>query len=398
MTRVLMVSDVYFPRINGVSTSIATFRHALAARGVEVRLLVPRYGDEANEDGVARVRGRKVPRDPEDRLLNWRMMHAAARQQAADCDLVHVQTPFVAHYAGIAAARALGKPVLLTYHTFFEEYLHHYAPMLPAFALRALARRMSRSQCNAVDGVIVPSTAMRDRLTDYGVSRPLHVLPTGIPLQDFSGGDGAEFRRRYQLPQGAPVALFIGRVAHEKNIGLLLQVTERMRRSMPDFILLIAGEGPALVELQRDAQRRGLAGAVRFLGYLDRQRELPACYAAADVFTFASRTETQGLVLLEAMAAGLPAVAVAEMGTADILAGERGARIAPADADGFAAVLSTLLRDVGLRARLAEEARSYAAEWGDDIMAARLAALYRQTLTAQPQPALQPGTASALRD
>lgn len=398
MLRVLMVSDVYFPRINGVSTSIATFRHALAQRGVEVRLLVPRYGDEADQNGVARVRGRKVPRDPEDRLLPWRAMHVAARQQAASCELVHVQTPFVAHYAGTAAARALGKPALLTYHTFFEEYLHHYAPLLPAFALRALARKVSRSQCNAVEGVIVPSSAMRDRLADYGVTRPLHVLPTGIPLHDFRGGDGAAFRRRHQVPEKAPVALFIGRVAHEKNIGLLLQVAEHLRRSMPDFILLIAGEGPALTELRNDVQRRGLTGTVRFLAYLERQSELPACYAAADVFAFASRTETQGLVLLEAMAAGLPVVAVAEMGTIDILAGERGARIAPPTAEGFASVLSSVLSDRPLRAQLSAEARSYAAQWGDDIMAARLAVLYRQTLAARPQATRSSRLAKSLRN
>lgn len=388
MSRVLMISDVYFPRVNGVSTSIATFRRALAAQGVDLRLLVPRYGAEADEAGVIRVPGRAVPRDPEDRLAHWGAMHRAARQEAAACALVHIQTPFVAHYAGTAAARALGRPTLLSYHTFFEEYLHHYAPFLPAHLLRALARRVSRAQCNAVDGVVVPSTAMRDRLAAYGVRRPLHVLPTGIPLQAFATGDRGRFRRRHGIAADAPVALFIGRLAHEKNVGFLLEVAARLRPRLPGFVLVIAGEGPAMATLQRSSRAHGLDAAVRFLGYLERHRELPDCYAAADAFAFASRTETQGLVLLEAMAAGLPVVALAAMGTTDILAPERGARIAPDDPAGFAEVLAGVLGDAALRQRLAREARHYSAAWGDEVMAARLAALYRQLLATPGNPAV----------
>ena len=135
--RILMVSDVYFPRVNGVSTSIETFRRTLAAHGVEVRLVVPRYGDEAAEDGVVRVAGRPVPGDREDRLVGWRAMQRAVLAAAQDCDLIHIQTPFVAHYAGLRAARKLGLPVLATYHTLFEEYLQHYARFLPGGWLKA---------------------------------------------------------------------------------------------------------------------------------------------------------------------------------------------------------------------------------------------------------------------
>ena len=174
--RILMVSDVYFPRVNGVSTSIETFRRTLAALGVELRLVAPRYGAEPDEPGVVRVPGWPVPGDREDRLVGWRAMHRAVLAAAEGCDLVHIQTPFVAHYAGLAAARRLGLPVIATYHTLFEEYLQHYAPWLPAGWLKRRARGLSRRQCNALDGVIVPSTAMRERLLGYGVGVPLHVL------------------------------------------------------------------------------------------------------------------------------------------------------------------------------------------------------------------------------
>ena len=182
--RVLMVSDVYFPRINGVSTSIETFRGALPAHGVAATLVAPRYGDEAPAAGVIRVPSRRVPQDPEDRLAHYAKLRRAVLEAAVDCDVIHIQTPFAAHYAGLHAARALDKPVIATYHTLFEEYLQHYIPWLRAAWLRGLARRFSRGQCNALDAVIVPSAAMRQRLRDYGVSRPLHVLPTGLPASE----------------------------------------------------------------------------------------------------------------------------------------------------------------------------------------------------------------------
>lgn len=376
--RVLMVSDVYFPRVNGVSTSIETFRRALGEHGVELRLVVPRYGNEGDIPGVIRVPGRPIPGDREDRLVGWRAMHRTVLAAAQDCDLIHIQTPFVAHYAGLSAARKLRLPVVATYHTFFEEYLQHYAPWLPAEWLRGLARRFSRQQCNALDAVIVPSSAMRERLASYGVSRDMVVLPTGIPVAQFAGGNGPAFRYQHGILSTRPVALFVGRVAHEKNIGFLLHALEYTRRLRPDIVLLIAGEGPAVPDLKEKVKALGLRDHVQFIGYLDRSEALPACYAAADVFVFASRTETQGLVLLEAMAAGLPVVALSEMGTTDILAPGRGAFSPPDDPKAFGETVAHFLNRPSAWRHFREDAPVYAAEWSDTAMAARLAACYRR--------------------
>lgn len=375
--RVLMVSDVYFPRVNGVSTSIENFRQTLSGQGVAVRLVVPRYGDEADEADIVRVGGRPVPGDREDRLVGWRAMHRAVLEAARDCDLIHIQTPFVAHYAGLKAARRLGLPVLATYHTLFEEYLQHYAPFLPGGWLKGQARRFSRHQCNALDAVVVPSTAMQQRLGEYGVTVPQHVLPTGIPTARFACGNGPAFRAEHGIAPGRPVALFVGRVAHEKNIDFLLDALLVTRQMRPEVLLIIAGEGPAMADLKLRVRQLGLVGNVQFIGYLDRQQALPDCYAAADVFVFSSRTETQGLVLLEAMAAGLPVIALAEMGTIDILAPGRGGFAAPDDAAAFGAVLGDFFNQPLAWKHLAEQAPAYAAEWSDAAMAARLAAVYR---------------------
>ncbi len=377
--RVVMVSDVYFPRINGVSTAIQTYRQALRAHGVEVSLVAPDYGQPCAESWIARVPSRAVPGDPEDRLVRWGRMHDAVEHAVEQgCDLIHVQTPFVAHYAGCSAARRYGLPVIATYHTLFEEYLKHYAPLIPAAWLRALARRFSRRQCNALDAVIVPSKAIHQRLSGYGVTSPMHVLPTGIPIQTAANCGRSSFRLRFGIDESRPVALFVGRVAHEKNIAFLLDAVDLAREAVPDILLLIAGEGPALRQLRQTVVDRGLHDSVQFIGYLDRQTELPDCYAAADVFAFASRTETQGLVLLEAMAAGLPVVALAEMGTLDILGAGRGAIIPDDNPYAFSLTLGRVLLDADLRSRLAADGRLYASEWSDDRLAGKMAELYRQ--------------------
>ena len=142
--------------------------------------------------------------------------------------------------------------------------------------------------------------------------------------------------------------------------------------------LVVAGEGPASAGLQTRAGQLGLAGAVRFIGYLDRRVALPDCYAAADVFAFASRTETQGLVLLEAMAAGLPVVALSEMGTSDILDSGRGSISPPAIPQVFGETLAHVLNHPSAWRHLGDDAACFAREWSDVAMAGRMAALYRQ--------------------
>ena len=148
--RALWLSDVYFPRVNGVSTSIATFRAGLADAGVATSLVAPQYRDAADAsdaDQVLRVPAGAVPGDPEDRRMRWVALRAALDALHDEhFDLVHVQTPFLAHYAGLRFARERGIPVIETYHTFFEEYLHHYVPLLPRFIGRRLARGLTRAQ------------------------------------------------------------------------------------------------------------------------------------------------------------------------------------------------------------------------------------------------------------
>lgn len=383
--RVLMVSDVFFPRVNGVSTSIETFRQQLLEAGVETTLVAPRYTNEADTADLVRIPSRSVPRDPEDRIMHWSTLKQACNRLASTHDIVHIQTPFLAHYAAHAAARRHGKPVVLSYHTLFEEYLQHYVPLVPAPLLRGLARSLSRSQCNAVDAIIVPSSAMQQRLLDYGIRTQQHILPTGVSSVRFRPVPAKGFRAEHNIPESAVVALFVGRVAHEKNIEFLIEASALAIQHQPNLILVIAGEGPARTALEHKVKASGLEAHIRFIGYLDRQQDLPRCYAAADFFVFASRTETQGLVLIEAMACGLPVIALAEMGTRDILKPDSGAIISQDNPKRFADDMVRLATCPELRATLSQQAIPYSHSWSDQTMAHRLAQLYR-TLTPPHSP------------
>jgi glycosyltransferase involved in cell wall biosynthesis len=377
--RVLMVSDVYFPRINGVSASIETFRKTLQSDDIEVDIVVPRYGNELEEDGVTRVKGRQLPFsiDVEDRRLSWRKMKKTVLERARNCDLIHIHTPFIAHYAGLRAARRLNIPVIATYHTLFAEYFQHYVPFLPHRYLSHIARKFSRRQCNALDAIVVPSSAMLDQLNAYGVRVPMHILPTGIPLDKFARGDRTAFRQKHGIDEKRPVALFVGRVAPEKNISFLLRVLAQALQQNPDLLLLVAGDGPALPDLKNEAEKLGISHAVNFLGYLDRNGELLDCYAAADVFLFSSLTETQGMVLPEAMAAGLPVIALARLGTRDILEAGKGCIAPPEDEGAFTEAVLRFFSDTALRERLQAEAPETARDWSDVASSRRMAELYR---------------------
>jgi glycosyltransferase involved in cell wall biosynthesis len=172
---------------------------------------------------------------------------------------------------------------------------------------------------------------MADVLHGYGVRTPATVMPTGIDLAEFSGGDGARFRERHGIGAAQPTLVTVSRLSMEKNIAFLFEVVHKLVGEFPSLLFIIAGEGADAERLKRRTAELGLGGNVRFFGNLDRRTVLLDGYRAGDVFVFASPTETQGLVLIEAMALGVPIVSTAVMGTATVLAHAHNARVSAED-------------------------------------------------------------------
>jgi glycosyltransferase involved in cell wall biosynthesis len=383
--KILLLSDVYFPRVNGVSTSIRTFAESLAGMGHAVTIVAPDYGNasgQAEHDGggaydVIRLPSRKVFFDPEDRLITGAALRAAlARLEREPWDVIHVHTPFRAHRLGVKLARRIGRPIVETYHTHFEEYVGLYLPWLPSGLLRAFARNMSRRLCHEVDHIIVPSPQMVEVLHGYGIQTPHTVLPTGIDLAQFRAGSGAAFRLKHRIADDRPTLVTVSRLAREKNIGFLVEVTQRLLAEFPDLLFIVAGEGPDSERLKQLVTRQGLGDNVRFFGNLDRRSELLDCYRAGDVFVFASPTETQGLVLVEAMALGRPIVSTAVLGTATVLKDAGGARISREDPVEFAFHIAELLRSPEQREMLSAESLIDARIWSAEALMQRVVDLY----------------------
>ena len=376
---ILLISDVYFPRVNGVSTSIRTFTQQLQKLGHTVHLIAPDYGITTEDEAwITRVSARAIYFDPEDKLMKYgEVLKLVPMLQTMQFDVVHIHTPFIAHYAGLKLAHLLKIPVIETYHTFFEDYLHHYLPWIPQFAARGMARLISKNQCNQVDAIVAPSQPMLDVLRSYGVNTLLEVIATGLQASSFAPADGNAFKEKHGIPLDRPLLLYVGRVAHEKNIGFLLVVVKLLSEVMPDALLVITGEGPAVPSLRALVRSHNIEKNVQFIGYLDRNTELNSCYKAADVFVFASKSETQGLVILEAMAQATPVVAIAELGTASILVEGQGALISIENESEFVQKVHSLLINPQRCKQLGEAAREYALQkWSAATQAERMVKYY----------------------
>lgn len=383
--KVLFISDVYFPRVNGVSTSIKTFMEQLVGLGHQVDLIAPDYGiDTDNKRHIKRVSARSIYFDPEDRLMKYgKAIQLLPELKKAGYDVIHIHTPFVAHYLGLKLSKLLAIPCVETYHTFFEDYLHHYLPWIPQWSARYIARTISKRQCNAVDSLVVPSQPMLNVLRTYGIDTKASVIPTGLQGTSFADADGLRFKQEYGIENNRPMLLYVGRVAYEKNIPFLFRMTKILAERYPNVLLVVAGEGPAERSLHQLTITLKIQDNVQFIGYLDRNTALNDCYKSADVFVFSSKSETQGLVLLEAMAQGTPVVAIAELGTASILIEGEGALIAPENEEVFADKVALLIENRLERDSLGQRARAYVIkQWTAEVQAARMVDFYEQTIKA----------------
>ena len=381
--KILLISDVYFPRVNGVSTSIRTFTEQLQSLGHTVHLIAPKYGVKTHglmtdEAWITRVPARSIYFDPEDQLMKFgEILKLLPTLKSQQFDLIHIHTPFIAHYAGLKLGKLLQIPVAETYHTFFEDYLHHYLPWIPRKFAKGLARFISKKQCNQVDAIVAPSKPMLDVLRTYGINTQAKVIATGLQAHSFADADSEAFRQQYGIDLKRPMLLYVGRVAFEKNIHFLLKMVKLLSEVMPEVLFVITGEGPAEASLHAAVSALGIKNNVQFIGYLNRENELNACYKAADIFIFASKSETQGLVLLEAMAQGTPVVAIAELGTASILIEGEGAMIAPEDEAVFMQKVRSLLVNPVHCQYLGERAKSYAQNnWSAAKQAERMMLFY----------------------
>jgi glycosyltransferase involved in cell wall biosynthesis len=389
--RVLYCTDTYPPQVNGVSVVTALSVAGLRARGWECAVVAPRYPAvlpqgprhrRSEDPQLIDVASVGFPPYPDIRLAAPSYGVVADAVRRFKPDLVHSATEFMIGRLGqIAAARA-DIVRLSSYHTDFSRYTEAYRlPWMRAPVSRYIARFHRRSA-----RVFTPSSPARDDLRALGVA-DVEVWGRGVDITAFSPERRSDPLRAAYGVDRSVVFVHVGRLAAEKGVERILRAFMLAEQSLPvgAVRLIIAGAGP-----EEPALRRLSGPDVLFLGVLDRERALPRLYASADVFLFSSLTETLGLVVLEAMASGLPVFAPPAGGVADHLRDNvNGIAVPPHDVDAMASAIVALTLDVSRRRRLADGARrtALALDWEDELD--RLDASYRSVLDAARKPTAQ---------
>ena len=388
--RIAFFTDAYHPRVSGLVSSLDEFMKGFQARGHEVLIVCPTYpkarmGGRLDPPNILRVPAMMAVVDPEDRLaLPWTVRNTMAKVEAFHPDIVHIQTEFSIGNMGRRYAHEHGLAVVSTCHTHYEMYISNYVP-LPPFIGKQIVRTATRILHEKDDYLVVPSRHIESVLRSYGITKDCAIIPTGVddglfrPCPAEAGVLREALAERYPKIKEGPLLVYVGRMGHEKNVRLLIEAFSLVLGEFPEACLLMVGDGPATRDVKRLAHERRVSHRLIMTGYVARER-LPAYYSMADVFTFPSATETQGLVTIESMLCGTPVVGVNEMGTAEVMEGERGGLLAANNKADYAGKVLRLLRDPDLLARKSTEALVHGKEWTVAASCSRLEALYEDAL------------------
>jgi glycosyltransferase involved in cell wall biosynthesis len=303
-----------------------------------VTVVAPEYADEpADETGVIRIPAIQNFNGSDFSVVLPIPHFLSVLLRDFEPDVVHSHHPFLLGSTALRIATEYAIPLVTTHHTKFEEYLHYVPVSLPR--MRQFVIRLAVGYENLCDYVIAPSRGVADQLTAEGMRAPMQVIPTGVRLEVFSRGDGGGFRKRTDIAPDRFVVGHVGRLAREKNLGFLTGVVTRFLQQRPRAVFLLVGQGPYAAHIREHFDRQGLAQRLVESGHLEGQ-DLVDAYHAMDVFVFSSKSETQGMVLNEAMAAGVPVVALRATGVDDVVTdGRNGFLLDREDEEAFAQAL-----------------------------------------------------------
>lgn len=378
-----LFTDTFYPEINGVATSCLTLERELTRRGHEVHVFAPKCKgwEDHQRDNVHYIastpfialkdRNFALPTP----VLSW-------ETEKLDFDVVHTNSEFVMGHFGHHIARNMGCAVVHTYHTVWEDYTYYLTHGVADEAVQRITRNYSRWWCNRFNRVITPTAKTLGLLRKYGVQAPIEIIPSGMDIARFapqrhSAGERSATREECGVKPGERVLLNIGRIAKEKSLEKIMRVFPRLLTACPDVRFLLIGEGPMRDELSRMAENLGVSRAVTLAGPKPWE-QIDRYYAIGDVFCSASRSETQGLTYVEAMASGLCVCAVndpcldgvIEDGISGILSGESDEEL-----------LSCLIRAFGEQGtNIARRAAEYAKPFGTEHFAARVEACYERAI------------------
>jgi 1,2-diacylglycerol 3-alpha-glucosyltransferase len=392
--RVAIFTDSWFPRIDGLTTSVQAFKAQLERRGHTFHVFAPGPRWERTHE-VTRYKGVPFWAYPDFHVSLRPGRHDTARiLREEGFDLVHIQSPFMVGLWGLLGAREAGLPAITSYHTYLPDLVPYVVPPGLRRVARVAVWRSTASffaRCNAV---LAPSPSCAAELLRHIPPEKvpnLKVQPNGVDVERFHPRWRSPTVRAALAPEGRKVLLSVGRLAREKDLPFVLDAFLRARQSDPDLLLCIGGKGPDFPRIRRRAARLGLDPHVRYLGFVP-DEELGALYASADAFVSASQFETQGMTAVEAMASGLPVAAARSRGLADyVVDGRTGVQFTPGDVAAAAEAILACVSDGG---RMRRAAREHAETLSLEACTDRLERIYQEAVAAGPRGEVPPSTSS----
>jgi len=377
--KIALFTNTYLPHVGGVARSVQTLEDACRQRGHEVRVIAPEFDGEAESPDVLRV--------PAIRNFNGSdfsvqlPVPGTIREYIEDFapDVIHSHHPFLMGDAALRAAWSMRVPIVFTHHTLYERYTH-YVP-LDSKALRRMVIQLGTEYANLCDHVIAPSGSIARLLRERGVESPIKEIPTGIDVEFFANGNGGQFREKRGIARDARVIGHVGRLAKEKNLLFLAEAITLNLNDDPDAVFLIVGAGADSADMLKILRGNADERQIHAVGELS-GTALADAYAAMDCFVFASQSETQGLVLAEAMAAGKPVVALDGPGVREIVADGGNGLMLPGDAavSVFSSAVGRILNDPELADLCSANARETAGNYSTDRCVGQVIECYEEMI------------------
>ncbi len=375
--KIALLTDTFYPQVNGVANTVQRLARALADEGHTVRVYtisnISKEEQDAYANGAYEVYllpslGAVVY--PGERLgLPSRALTKSLREFAPD--IIHSHTPFTVGELGGMAAKKLSVPLVGTHHTFFDHYLKHI--YLDHAWARLLSWKFTVRHYAKAALVISPTQSLLDALEEHGLTTKVALLSNMLDTDFFVPSQERDTAR-------PPRLVYMGRLSYEKSVDDVLRATAEVAKTIPNVELLVIGDGPERARLEEQAKELGIAERSRFTGYLH-GTELVSALQSADIFLTASKSENMPLAILEAMAVGLPIIAVGSLGMREILKdGGNAFFIGPDQSSEMAARAIQLLQNELLRKQFAETSRNLSLQYGQKAIAKRLVELYKSIL------------------
>ncbi|MHB1128083.1 MAG: glycosyltransferase [Bacillota bacterium] len=376
--RIAMLSESYHPYVSGVVRSIDTFSMAMRKHGHQVHLFVPSpghgyAGEQPTEDRFY-FPSLALPGQVEYRQLLPFYPGLTAKLRALEVDIVHVHSPFIVGRLGLSAARKLHVPLVFTHHTLYAEYIH-YAP-LPGLS-RWVIPPYLKWFGNRCDLVVAPTPPVEQLIRQEGIRRPVAVIPTGIDLEEFENPDRKWLRTTLGIQLDTDVILCVSRFGPEKNLPFLLQCLPSVWACFPDTRLVLVGTGPMERQIRDMIRELSPHGKIHLLARRLSRKELANCYSGADIFAFPSYTETQGIIIGEAQAAGLPVVTINAWGVGSLVRHGIDGLLVTRDAEAFSQAIISLLASRDLRQRLGSAGKEAVRSMSATVTADKMLRAYR---------------------